>query len=197
MEAKYYTLNISIHRVAEIYQVELSHSDPESQTQVAPVRGAAAFEPAALLALEAMHERYGLTLARQLFADGEVTQHFVQVETAAQARSSFLRILICIDPSAQELQGLRWELLRHPRTGAALSTSERILLSRFIVSRDWRPVKVRARTELTALIAVSAPAPGKLQHMDLAPVDHEGEVGRIRKALAGIEVRVLGGPSSP
>jgi hypothetical protein len=44
MDAKYYTLSISIHRVAEIYQVELSHSDPDSQAQIAPVRGAAAFD---------------------------------------------------------------------------------------------------------------------------------------------------------
>jgi hypothetical protein len=52
MDAKYYTLSISIHRIAETYQVELSHSAPDSQAQVAPVRGAAAFDPAALLPLE-------------------------------------------------------------------------------------------------------------------------------------------------
>jgi hypothetical protein len=193
----YYTLSISIHRVAEIYQVELSHSDPDSQAQIAPVRGAAAFDLGALRELELTHEQYGKTLARQVFADSEVAQRLTQVEAAAQTSSSFLRLLVCVDPSAQELQGLRWELLRHPRSGAALATSERVLLSRFMVSRDWRPVKLRARSELTALIAVSAPAADKLQRLELAPVDHAGEVTRVRKSLAGISVRTLGGPGAP
>lgn len=197
MDPTYYTLRISIHRIAESCHVELSHSDPDSHAQVAPVRGVAKFDPAALLQHEATHEQYGKVLAEQLFADEAVKQRFVQVETAAQASGSFLRILVSIDPSAQELQGLRWELLRHPQSGAALATSEQVLLSRFMVSRDWRPVKLRARTELTALIAISAPAPGKLQRMELAPVDYEGEVARIRKVLEGVTVRTLGGPGSP
>jgi hypothetical protein len=197
MDDKYYALSIVIYRVGEAYQVELSHIDPDSQAEVSPVRGAAAFDPSALLELQATHEHYGKTLAQQLFIDKAVAQHFVQVETAAQATGSFLRILVCIDPSAQELQGLRWELLRHPQSGAALSTSERVLLSRFMVSRDWRPVKLRARTELTALIAVSAPAPGELQAMGLAPIDFEREVAHVRKVLEGVDVRTLGGPSAP
>lgn len=197
MEALYYTLNVSIHRIAETYHVELSHRDPESQAQVAPVRGPAAFDLAALLPLEARHEAYGAALAQQLVADREVANRFAEVGAAAQASNHFLRILLCIDPSAQELQGLRWELLRDPRSGAALATSETVLLSRFMVSRDWRPVKLRARAELTALIAVSAPAPAKLQRMELAPVDFEGEVARIRRALGGITVHTLGGPGSP
>lgn len=195
MDTKYFTLSISIHRIAETYQVELAHSDPGSQAQVAPLRGIAAIDPPALLQHEAKPADYGQTLASQLFSDAEVTQRFIQVETAAQASNSFLRVLVCIDPSAQELQALRWELLRHPRSGAALGTSETVLLSRFMVSRDWRPVKLRARTELSALIAVSAPA--RLQSMGLAPVDYEGEVGRVRAALGGIAVRTLGGPGSP
>jgi hypothetical protein len=197
MHAKYYTLSISIHRIAEAYLVEMSHSDPDSQAQVAPVRGLAAFNFTALLQLETEHEQYGRELARQLFTDPEVTQRFIQVETAAQASSSFLRLLVCIDPSAQELQGVRWELLRAPRSDMALCTSESVLLSRFMVSRDFRPVKLRARTELTTLIAVSAPNPRNLQRMDLAPVDFDGEVVRVRRALVGIEVRILGGNDSP
>ncbi len=196
-QVAYFTLRISIHRVAESYQVELSHSDPSSQAQVAPLRGCAAFDLPALLQLDARPADYGVALAKQLFAEVEVGQRFMQVETAAQASSSFLRVLVCIDPSAQELQALHWELLRHPKSGVALGTSETVLLSRFMVSRDWRPVKLRAQTELTALIAVSAPHPSKLQSMGLAAVDYAGEVARIREALGGIEVRTLGGPDSP
>ena len=197
MDAKYFTLNISIHRIAETYQVELSHSDPGSHAQVAPLRDAASFDLAQLRQLQQLHADYGRALARQLFASDAITERFVQVETAAQASGSFLRVLVGIDPSAQELQSLRWELLRHPRSDAALSTSQNLLLSRFMVSRDWQPVKLRARSELSALIAVSAPNTGKLQRMKLAPVDYAGEVERVRKALEGIEVETLGGPGSP
>jgi SIR2-like domain/CHAT domain len=197
MEDKYYTLSISIFRVLDSYQVELSHRDPESQAQVAPVRGSAAFRVDQLRGLQAQHAAYGKELARQLFSDREIAERFHEVETAAQASGSFLRVLMCIDPSAQELRALRWELLVHPQTGVALSTSETVLLSRFMVSRDWRPVKVRARTELVALVAISAPAPATLQKLGLAPVDFEGERARSRDALAGVTVRTLGGPGSP
>ena len=195
MDTSYYTLSISLHRIAESYQVELTHSDPGSQAQIAPLRGAAAIAPATLRELEARPADYGAALSRQLFFDAEVAQRFVQVEAAAQAAACCLRLLVCIDPSAFELQALRWELLRHPRTGAALYTSETVLLSRFMVSHDWRPVKLRSRAELTALIAVAAPVDAEC--MGLAPVDHAGEVGRVRACLGDIAVRTLGGPGSP
>lgn len=159
MEEKYYTLNISIHRLGESYLLELSHNDPTSQAQVAPLRGTAAFDLPALTALQLSPQEYGAALAKQLYSDKEVRQRFLQVEVAAQASGSFLRLCLCIDISAQELQALRWELLRHPESGVLLSTSETLLFSRFMVSRDWRPVKLRAKTELSALIAISAPPP--------------------------------------
>jgi hypothetical protein len=197
MDAQTHTLNISIHRAEGIHQIELSHSDPNSDAEVAPVRGTAAFDPTALLELEALHTDYGKALAKQLFADDDVLRRFVQVEATVQALSGVLRVLLRIEPSASELQGLRWELLRHPYSGAALSTSQTVLLCRSMLSDDARPVKLRPRTELTALIAISAPETDKLQRMGLAPVDYEGEMGRVRSALVGIEVRTLGGPGSP
>ncbi len=192
-----YSLSVSIYRIGNSYQVELAHKDPNSDAQIAPLRGPASFDVAALTQLHLAHDDYGRALAAQLFADREVAQRFVEVERAAQAASKFLRVMISIDPSAQELQSLRWELLRHPVSGVLLSTSQRVLLSRFMVSRDWRPVKLRARTELRVLIAVSAPNPDKLARMQLAPVDFRGEVERVRAALTGVEVESLGGPGSP
>ncbi len=194
---EYYSLSISVQRIGHRYQVELSHCDPSSQARVAPVRGGASFDSAALLGLQARPQDYGEALARQLLSDPRVQEHFVQVETAAQAAGKFLRVLLCIDRSAQELHGLRWELLRHPRSGALLSTSQAVLLSRFMMSDDWRPVKLRARSELTAVVAVSAPDPSALRRMKLAAVDYEREIAGARAALEGIDVRVLGGPGSP
>jgi hypothetical protein len=148
MDAKYYTLSISIHRIAETYQVELSHSDPDSQARWRPCAARRRSIPRAAAA-RAVARR----VRRRAHAAGVrrhgVARRFIQVEAAAQASDNFLRVLAVHRPSAQELQALRWELLRHPRSDAALSDLGDVLLSRFMVSRDWRPVKLRARTELT------------------------------------------------
>ena len=197
MEDRYHLLNVTIFRLGEAYQVELAHTDPDSQARVAPLRGAAAFDLEELLAAQTSQAAYGQALARQLFAEVEVRQRFLQVEAAVQAAGARLRLSLCVDPSAQELQALRWELLRHPDSGAALATSGSVLLSRFMVSRDWRPVKLRARGELRALVAISAPPAAKLAELTLAPVDFAGEVARVQRALAGIGVRVLGGADAP
>ncbi len=197
MDAKYITLDLAIHRQGESYHLTLTHGDPGSQAQVAPLRGTTALDPSALLPLELDTQGYGEALSRQLFAEPALQQRFIQVETAAQAADSFVRLSLSLDPSAQELHGLRWELLRHPGTGAAITSSERLLFSRFVVSRDFRPIKLRARAELRALIAVSAPPAAALARLNLAAVDFAGEVARITAALAGIGAVVLGGPGDP
>lgn len=200
METSYYTLGISIYQVGEVHQVEVSYSDPHSDARVAPLRGSVDFNLTELVSLQASPEAYGRALSRQLFgaAMGEVRVRFLEVSAAAQKTNGFVRLSLCIDPSARELQALRWELLRHPDTDAGLCTSQTVLLSRFMVSRDHRPIKVRARTALTALVAVSAPSGPKMARMELAPVDFEGEVARAKRALVGMkEVRILGGPTDP
>jgi len=85
---------------------------------------------------------------------------------------------------------LRWELLCDPETKEPLATSEKTLLSRFMLSRDWRPVRLQRRSELTALVAVAAPS--DLEKYKLAKVDAAAEVARVRSALAGIAVSVAG-----
>jgi WD40 repeat protein/tRNA A-37 threonylcarbamoyl transferase component Bud32 len=191
----YHTLNISIERVGERYQVELRHHDPNSDAAFDAARAMVDFDLPALRQLELLHPEYGKALTAQLFSDTAMMLRFVQAE--AKASSGVLRMVIRVEPSAQELHGVRWELLRHPYSGAPLGTSETLLLSRSMSSSNSRPVNLRPRSELTALIAVSAPAPDKLQRMGFGAVDYEGEVGRVRKALIGVEVRTLGGPGSP
>jgi hypothetical protein len=197
MGAKYQTLDISIHRVVDVYHVDLLHHDPNSDALTTATRGVAALDLTELLQLEATQAEYGKALAKQLFSDSEVLRRFGLVEATAQARQDVLRVVLHIEPSAEELEAVRWELLRHPHSGAPLSTSETLLLSRSISSSNSRAVRLRPRNRLTALIAVSAPEPAKLQSMGLAPVDFEAEVERVRTALTGIEVRTLGGPGSP
>lgn len=196
MDAKYFTLDLAIHRQGPGYHLTVSHADPASQAQMAALRGPTELTPAALLPLEQNPGAYGAMLSGQMFADPSVRQRFLTIEAAAQATGQFLRLSVSIDPSAQELHALRWELLRHPDTDVALCSSERILMSRFMVSRDFRPVRLRARSELRVLIAVSAP-PAGLGEFALVPVDFDGEVTRVRAMLAGLPVQILGGPGNP
>ena len=197
MDTSYTTLTLGLHRQGPTFSIELSHQDPTSQAAIAPLRGEMALELSELLRLQLEPERYGEALAKQLFAQEAVLRRFQEVERAVQAAGQRLRISLRVDPSAQELHGLRWELLRHPESGVALATSEHVLFSRFMVSTDWRPVRLRARTELCALVAVAAPPAEALARANLAPVDIDGEVARARSALAGLPVTVLGGPDAP
>ncbi len=51
------------------YEVMLRLTDPQSQAEVAPVRGLAAIDVEALLASQGVPEEYGRLLAAQRFAD--------------------------------------------------------------------------------------------------------------------------------
>ena len=157
METLYTLLNIGLFRQGTTVFIELSHQDPRSQGVITPLRGQVSLNRPELLELQFEPDAYGRALARQLFAEEPVLRRFLDVERTVANAEQILRISLRIDPSAQELQGLRWELLRHPASGAALTSSERVLFSRFMVSTDWRPVRLRARGELRALVAVSAP----------------------------------------
>jgi len=195
----YHTVTIDIRRLGETYAIVLRHDDPGSIGEEER-HGTAVFgreELVRLLELQLRPEEYGRALAEQLFCDPQVAEGFVAAEAAAQASDASLRIRLRIDPAARELHTLRWELLRHPRANVALSTSERVVLSRFMSAQGHGRIKPRARTELNALVVVSAPPPESLAAMKLAPVDHEGELHRAREALDGMRIRTLGGPASP
>ncbi len=198
MTTIYAELEIELQRVAaDAYRVGLRFFDPEparqadrDESEKPRARGIAALDAGELLALQHDPAAYGENLAAQLFSDPDVKTLWARAKTAAETRGHFLRIRLAVDPSAPELHALRWELLRDPETGAVLATSEKTPFSRFMVSHDWRPVKLRPKTDLRALIAVSAPS--NLGKYRLAEVDLEGEVGRANSALEGIDVEVLG-----
>src|SRR5262249_34263520 len=147
-----------------------------------PVHGQALISPERLLEelleWEIEPERYGQTLANYLFQDGAVRERYKEA-MAKFGDCGRLRLLIsdsAVYPdSAAKLHRVRWELLRDP-DHKPLATSERILFSRFMLSQDWRVIKLRPKAELKALVAVSAP--GDLAKLKLADVDKQGEVAR-------------------
>ena len=196
----YAELEISLRRIeSERYEVELRFSDPEPRTGARADEGAkpremgeAAFDFTELLCLQLEPEAYGKALTRQLFHSKEVCKHYKMTRSVTSSRNQHLRIRLWIHPSAVKLNSLRWELLRDPDSEAPLATSEKTLFSRFVEPRyDWLPVKLRRKTDLKALVAVSAPI--NLAEYSLPEVDRDLEIKRVRaifEASSSSDVRI-------
>lgn len=173
VESNYGELEIALHRAQRgVHEVVLRLHDPQSQAEVAPVRGRAPIDVDEL-ATQAVPDAYGRMLAAQVFADGAVRALYQRARAALERAGLLLRVRIAIEATAPELHDVRWELLRDPETDAPLATSERIVLSRFMrSSQDWRPIRLRPRARLRAVIAVSAPS--NAADYGLAPFDPAG-----------------------
>lgn len=187
----YAELEVGFRRLtAGAYQVDLRFTHPDSQAEVPPVSGLAAFDLAELLTLQQDPRAYGEALAAQVFSDEKVRLLYGRIKTAVEASNHLLRLRLLVGPTSPELNGLRWELLADPETKAPLGTSQKVLFSRFLCSQDWRPVKLRPKSNLRAVIAVAAPA--GLCRYQLAAVDRDGEIARAQEGLGAIRSTVLG-----
>lgn len=184
-------LEIGLHRrEVEVYSVEFRFSQPESETDIRLGQGMARFDLAALDKLPAASPQYAQALSEALFADESVRSAFVQALTSAQTLNLPLRLRLLIGPSAPELHSLHWETLRHPQTGSSLCTDENILFSRYLSSLDWRPVPLRPKGELSALVVVANPS-NLSDYQNLAPLDVAGEFERARQGLGAIPITYL------
>jgi hypothetical protein len=189
-----FELEITLHRrSSDSYGVELRFISPEDKDDVErrmlQSRPTTQFDFEALRSLSIDPERYGQELTKSLFADREVQEAFSKAYSIAQSQSSPLRVRLFISPDALTLHSLRWELLFNPEDKNFLVMSEQILFSRYLLTRDWRPVRPIARKDLTALVVIANPA--NLSEYNLAPVDVPAEQARARKGLAGIRTQFL------
>ncbi len=190
----YAELEISLRRPeAGSYEVELRFTNPDDAAVLSPVTGRAIFDFEELLALQHDSEAYGEKLTGQVFRAESVRSFYKELKVAVKSRGHFLRLRVRVAPSAPELHALRWELLADPETGRPLATSEKTLFSRFMSGTDWRPVKLRPRSRLEALVAVAAPS--NLSDYRLSSIDRDGELARARRHLKGIVVTVAGAPA--
>src|SRR5262249_53765352 len=104
---------------------------------------------------------------------------------------------LLIDSSAVELHDLRWETLRDPRDrNRWLVTSNRLLFSRFLARFEWRPVHLRRKEDLSALVVIANPSNSAT--WNLAPIDVSKEWNLAQKALAPFHVVNIrdGGPAT-
>jgi SIR2-like domain/CHAT domain len=189
-------LEIALCRLdANRYSVELRSRPPDSDADMAPVRGTTSFD------FDKVHvaewdgaEAAGKALSDRLFADKDVLAHYQQACTAAETAGAVLRVRLFIGPTAPEPHALKWELLCDAVTGKPLATRERVLFSRYLSSHDWRPVKLRPQDSLRALVVIANPS--DLGEYQMASADVDGERKRARDALAEISVTEVIGPET-
>lgn len=184
-------LEIGLHRSQPgRYDVEMRLNDPDTDGEIAPARASVEIDFDDFLPLFRDGDAYGAELTKCVFPDGDVRTLFGKAKAVLERGDRQMRLRLQIGPSASELHALRWELLRDPETNLPFASSERVLFSRFLLSRDWKVVKLRPKAELTALIAVSAPS--DLDRYQLADVPLDAEIGRARAALGDIGIQILG-----
>jgi CHAT domain/SIR2-like domain len=195
---EYAELELTLHRRdSASYALELRFSHPESDADLRLMRDGSApvqFDATQLLAAAIDAETYGRSLAESLFGDPAARSAFAQARISAQSLGAPLRLRLLIGADAAELHALRWETLRDPDDGAPLLMGEQFLFSRYLSSSDWRPVKMRPKGDLRALVVIANPS--GLERYNLAPVDIQGELERATTGLGAIPVTALDGGGS-
>src|SRR5580658_1278110 len=135
-------------------------------------------------------EAYAETLSQAFFTP-DVRGEFNRFRAAAAALGSILRVRLTIEANAPELHAIHWETLRDPNRSddkiGHLFTGEEIVVSRFLSSgTDWRPIRLKPKAALKALVVVANPASGA--KYGLEPIDVAVETALAAKALTGIHV---------
>jgi hypothetical protein len=190
-------LELGLHRRGEgRYGVELRFSQPGSDADIrlSGEEVIVELDPGQLEAQQSDPAEYGQVLSQKLFAAPALQAAFLKVRAAVDALDSPLRLRLFVGPSAPELHTLRWETLRHPAEDRPLLTDERLFFSRYLSVGDWRPVRLRPRAALRALVAIANPA--NLGEYKFAAVDAAGELERARQGLGNIPVTALADPGS-
>ncbi len=179
------------------YTLDLRFSLPDSEADIRLQRGAPISitlprDELARLTLDP--QQYGATLTASLFADTELHAALCRAIESAQQAGVPVRLRLDLDETAPELHSLRWETLHHPLTSATLLTSEQVYFSRYLRSADWRPVRLRSRSALRALVVIANPrnvgdySPGG---QPLTPFDVDHELDLIRTSLHDLPVTVI------
>lgn len=146
-------------------------------------------DPLELADLILTPDEYGKQLAEAFFKDPGMVDLWAKARASAQATGSPLRLRLLISTSAAPLNELYWEALRDPQDGSPLFTGEKVLFSRYLSATDLRPVKLRPKGDLKALLVVAAPE--GLEAYKLAPVDRNAEMERARVALGDVPITML------
>lgn len=133
---------------------------------------------------------YGRALSDALFGNPEILGFYRQVQGEVAARpGALLSLQIRAAPGAAAVHGIRWETLRDPGREAFLALDERVVLSRYLTSRDPRARRPTAWADMKALVLIANPAPRPGEQID--PVDVRTEYAIARAGLEGLPLAVL------
>ncbi|HSF83721.1 MAG TPA: CHAT domain-containing protein [Anaerolineales bacterium] len=171
------------------YTLEFRGRRSDSAADVRAGNGTARFDVDRLSRLYSDPSASGAALAAALFADPRLAEAFNAARTSAETLNVPLRLRVLVGSSAPELHRLPWETLHDPRDNSLLTTNANLPFSRYLSSPDWRPVVLRSRGQLRALVVAANPS--DLASYDLAPVDASGELSRAKTALGSIQVSAL------
>jgi hypothetical protein len=195
MQDDYAELEIGFyHQDTERYAVELRFRQPGDEAEPTSERGEASIDFIGLRQASLDREAYGKLLSKNLFTDATVRQTFDKAWTATAVASKTLRLRLYVDRLVPELHNLRWETLFDHNQEHWLLTNPHVLFSRFQRSRDWRPVRLRPKGSLRALVVIANPknldelkVPGLAGERKLAKVEVASEMDRIQGSLAAQE----------
>ena len=190
-------------RSRDSFFIDLTYSRLESDAEVrssaverdTPLVGRLDRDHLRTLALRS--DAYGHELNSALFHDPRVRSVFDSARASAEASEAALRLRLFIGPGAPHLHSVRWETLRDPRTGGPLLTGQNVVFSRYLSSIDWRPVPLRVKGELRALVVIANPSgpPDESGRetggRPLLPIDVEGERDRATASLRSIPAEFL------
>ncbi|HEX2362581.1 MAG TPA: CHAT domain-containing protein [Jiangellaceae bacterium] len=189
----YADLEVGLHRRdGRSWRVEVRYSQQESDADI-NIEGPLTvdIDPREYKELELDAQAYGNRLGQALLG-GTVGEAYRQAIAAAQSQGVTLRVRLFVGPSATDLHGMRWETMLDPRDGSPLLTDENIVFSRYLSSNDWRPVRLRPKSALRALVVVSGPTDlDRFQARVLAPVAVDDEVARAQEGLSPLPTRIL------
>lgn len=185
-------LELTLRRSAEGAAADLRLRAPDSSRDIDIAQGVPLQIEVEELLLQALDDdEYGTALTAMLFGEPRLREGWITARSFAQGAGTALRLRLRLDPSADDLHLLRWELLRDPVSGQMLTRSERLLFSRYLDTDDLGRVRQQGRPDLRVLAAVANPP--ELARFNLAPVDTPAELARVRAALGDVPLTPLGG----
>ncbi len=193
MTLQYADLEISIHRRDEgTYSVDFRLSRPDSdetRTDRSEIKQSDLdFDGLADASYDS--DEYSRKLTGGFFKSQGVKSYFSSAKSSVLSRDGMgLRLRLFVGSDAPELHPLHWELLRDPDTNFLIATSQDILFSRYLSSLDWRPVRLKPKSEMQALVVVANPSDLEANHF--APIHVEAELARARQALDDIPVTAI------
>ncbi|WP_011298173.1 CHAT domain-containing protein [Cupriavidus necator] len=171
------------------YEAEARHRVPEGD--VITPRVALKLAPDDLALRDADPQVCGRALAASLFGAPPLRDAFVVAQASANERRLDLRVRLRIGVDARELHALPWETLYDPAGEHALFITQRCFFSRYLFAREMRLPRLRAKSDVSALVVVANP---NGLGPELKPIDAAGEAARVIAALAPIPATTLAEP---